>query len=38
MINRFIKFHINNFSQLYDHSSHDFKDCNDLVHVLQITQ
>jgi hypothetical protein len=38
MINRFLSLHINNFSQLNDHESHDFKDCKELVHALQLNE
>lgn len=31
-----VSMNINNFSHLLDHSSNDFKDCQNLVHVLEL--
>lgn len=31
-----IHLHINSFSRLLDSNSNDFKDCKDVVHILQI--
>jgi hypothetical protein len=38
MISRFINLNINNFSQLLNHELNDFKDCENLVHVLQLEE
>ncbi len=33
-----VNLNINNFSHLLDHTSNDFKDCENLVHVLQLQE
>lgn len=38
MIKRLINLNINNFSQLSDSSTNDFKDCENLVHVLDLNE
>lgn len=38
IINRFMSMNINNFSHLLDKNLNDFKDCENLVHVMQLSE